>query len=604
MNQHNDDQTSRLKHSLPVQLGVSVLVVVALAFAAALYIVTKQEERDFSEQHEHEARRIATVIAGDLAERMLAGGDAAVWREVSAESKQLGEVSGALRILVLTQDGLVKAGSDPRIVGSRIDITADCTACDGTRLEDFPTAQTVLTPDGERNLRVVNAIPNLPRCHTCHDATRPIRGYLSIDFDLGSLDRSVKERRTSMVIVGLAACLMLMTLVILLFRRLAMRSIKALLFGVQSLASGNLAARVRIFGQNELSLLARHFNRMAERLEDQVTRIAAAHTESTLLYTLVVEASKNLETTEFTSGVSKVILEKLRPKHVAFFLEGANAEWICAYGGQRQTQSMEHGTGGLIPTLHSDTAQIRMLLEDTPQQLVFEACRDRTIRTGRDADGLAFAIPVVAEAQQIGLLVCSGIPSTSHINEEMLANLGAHLALAAGNSRNYTGAITDALTGLRNRRYGMARLDDAVFAAKRYGSGLAVAMCDIDHFKRVNDTYGHPAGDAVLREVGGRIAASVRKADIAVRYGGEEFMLILPEAAADKLLPIGDKVRRVIAEAPVALSAGIAPLSITLSVGVAAFHSATDSAETLIARADGALYRAKESGRNRVEVDA
>jgi diguanylate cyclase (GGDEF)-like protein len=244
-----------------------------------------------------------------------------------------------------------------------------------------------------------------------------------------------------------------------------------------------------------------------------------------------------------------------------------------------------------------------MLLVGTPPQLVPDACRFRTIQVGRDAGGLAFAIPVVADEQQIGLLVCAGIPETSHMNEEMLANLGAHLALAAANSRNYTGAITDALTGLRNRRYGMARLDDAVYASKRYGSALAVAMCDIDHFKRVNDTYGHPAGDAVLREIGSRIAASVRKSDVAVRYGGEEFMLILPEAAADGLPAIGEKVRRAIAAAPISLGAGTAPLCVTLSVGVAAFHAATDSAETIIARADGALYRAKEAGRNRIDVD-
>lgn len=83
--------------------------------------------------------------------------------------------------------------------------------------------------------------------------------------------------------------------------------------------------------------------------------------------------------------------------------------------------------------------------------------------------------------------------------------------LAAINSRNYTGAITDGLTRLKNERYGLIRIEEAVYAVKRYKSGLGLLMCDIDHFKRVNDTYGHPAGDAVLREVSRRIAACVRE---------------------------------------------------------------------------------------------
>ena len=128
-------------------------------------------------------------------------------------------------------------------------------------------------------------------------------------------------------------------------------------------------------------------------------------------------------------------------------------------------------------------------------------------------------------------------------------------------------------------------------------------MCDIDHFKRVNDTYGHPAGDAVLREVCRRIAACVRKADIAVRYGGEEFMLILPEADVNSLLAIGEKIRLAVATSPVGLGAVGGSLAITLSVGIAAFHADVDSADSLIARSDRMLYRAKENGRNRVELD-
>jgi two-component system cell cycle response regulator len=190
------------------------------------------------------------------------------------------------------------------------------------------------------------------------------------------------------------------------------------------------------------------------------------------------------------------------------------------------------------------------------------------------------------------------------VQRELLIHLGANLALAAANSRNYSGAITDSLTRLRNKGYGLVRLDEAVYTAKRYRTGLALAMCDIDFFKRVNDVHGHQTGDAVLKEVSRRIAASLRRSDIAVRYGGEEFMVIIPQATAEATAAIGEKIRQAIAAAPVEMGVGQDSIAVTLSVGVTAFHAETDTAESLIARADAALYSAKRGGRNRVEVDA
>jgi two-component system cell cycle response regulator len=128
-------------------------------------------------------------------------------------------------------------------------------------------------------------------------------------------------------------------------------------------------------------------------------------------------------------------------------------------------------------------------------------------------------------------------------------------------------------------------------------------MCDIDYFKQVNDRYGHLAGDAVLREFGRRLAGCVRKADIVVRFGGDEFMLILPDAAANSLAEIGEKIRDAMAREPFGLGAAGGAVTITLSMGIVAIRVTDDSFETLIARADSALYRAKQGGRNRIETD-
>jgi diguanylate cyclase (GGDEF)-like protein len=246
---------------------------------------------------------------------------------------------------------------------------------------------------------------------------------------------------------------------------------------------------------------------------------------------------------------------------------------------------------------------LRPLLAGVPAQMVADACRTQKLQLRSDAGGVDFVLPAVADKTLVGLLICIGVPATIQVGEYLLEKLGMHLALVASNSRNYTGAITDGLTRLKNKRYGLIRLEEAVYTAKRYKAGLGLMMCDIDHFKRVNDSYGHPAGDAVLKEVSRRIAMSVRQADIAVRYGGEEFMLILPETEANQLVAIGEKIRQAVAASPVELGAIGVSLPLTISVGVAALHPDSDNGEILIARADAALYRAKEGGRDRVEFE-
>lgn len=596
----------RLLDSIPARLGLGVLTLTLLAATLVLVVVARQETQRFTEQRIGEARKLAASVASDLSSRMLAGGGATVWASVSTAATGYADAIGAAAIQVLTAEGTVKASSEPAAMGRRIWMRAnpDCPGCDSVGGEGLPASATVSTPRGAHLLRVVNAIPVSNACLQCHADKKQPQSYVLIDFDLAPLERANRERQTAILGMGLAASLVLVALVTLLFRRMVMRPVDRLTQAMARIARGDLSARSPVLGRNELGLVARHFNHMAGRIEQQLARIEAANTESELLYTLVVEASKNLETGEVAVGVARVLLQKLRLRHAAFFLETADGGWTCASGGTIRDERVTSGEGALDALLSTGGTQLRSQLDGMPTHIVANACRARKLMMARNAGGLTFALPVVAETRLVGLLIGVDIPANIRVGEELLENLGVHLTLASINSRNYTGAITDGLTRLKNKRYGLVRLEDAVYAAKRYKSGLGLLMCDIDHFKQVNDTYGHPAGDTVLKEVSRRIAACVRKADIALRYGGEEFMLILPQTEAPALAAIGEKVRQAVAATPVGLGATGVSLPLTISVGVSAFHADTDSGETLIARADAALYRAKEGGRDRVELDA
>lgn len=165
-------------------------------------------------------------------------------------------------------------------------------------------------------------------------------------------------------------------------------------------------------------------------------------------------------------------------------------------------------------------------------------------------------------------------------------------------------AVTDGLTGLHNRRYLDSHLKILFNRAQARGRPLSVCITDIDRFKQVNDSYGHDAGDDVLREFAARIRATVRGADLACRYGGEEFVVVMPDTSAEAAAAIAERLRSMIEDRPFTLRTSPATLHVTASMGIATFAPGVDTPEQLLKQADRALYQAKSSGRNRVVAAA
>lgn len=166
--------------------------------------------------------------------------------------------------------------------------------------------------------------------------------------------------------------------------------------------------------------------------------------------------------------------------------------------------------------------------------------------------------------------------------------------------RGITLALTDELTGLYNRRYLFAHLNEVLGRMAEGGNETALMLFDIDHFKQVNDRFGHPAGDEVLRDLAARAMRQVRSVDLVGRLGGEEFVVVMPETSLSGAVVVAERLRVAVADEPFILQDNGGKLPITVSVGIAVTGKETDTLESLLKRADEALYAAKNAGRNRV----
>jgi len=231
----------------------------------------------------------------------------------------------------------------------------------------------------------------------------------------------------------------------------------------------------------------------------------------------------------------------------------------------------------------------------------------RRLFPGREMIRSVAILPLIRRSQLVGALnLGSQDPTrfTRHHATDFLDRLATIGAVCLENATNrehlIISGLTDALTGMHNRRYLEKRLDEEIARSRRYQQPLSCLFIDADHFKRINDLYGHSAGDLVLQEIALRILECLRASDVATRFGGEEFALLLPQTDTNEAFKIAERIRLRIAEHPVTLESG-KELSVTLSLGISSLDLATpkDPGKQLLADADAALYEAKRQGRNR-----
>lgn len=245
--------------------------------------------------------------------------------------------------------------------------------------------------------------------------------------------------------------------------------------------------------------------------------------------------------------------------------------------------------------------------------IVSDVARDRTVEPFK-RDVLAsypvlslFYVPVTYEEKLLGILgghKCESEAQWTSENKSFLRSVAGQVAAGVTNARLYARvqrqATTDGLTGLYNHRTGQEKLTEQLRLAERYQRNVAVVMIDVDHFKQINDTYGHPAGDTVLKSVASQVRSDCRDVDVPVRYGGEEFLLILPEINQEGAVVVAERIRKNLSRLPIRHED--IEINVTASLGVAAYPEDASSQQQLLELADRALYMSKRLGRDQVHT--
>jgi diguanylate cyclase (GGDEF)-like protein len=209
-------------------------------------------------------------------------------------------------------------------------------------------------------------------------------------------------------------------------------------------------------------------------------------------------------------------------------------------------------------------------------------------------------IPMLVYSDVIGVInVTNKLDDTGFSDEdvELLKAVADQAAIAINKAQLWEMAVTDSLTGLYVRRYFIVKLQEELHRAERYNKGFSIVMADLDRFKNVNDSYGHTAGDRVLKRVATFLQKNIRDVDIISRYGGEEFVFLLPEADKEEAYTVSERLRKKLADLKFDDLPGI-----TISLGIASYPDDSEDIDRLIKKADAALYTAKQSGRNKVVV--
>ncbi len=440
------------------------------------------------------------------------------------------------KAFILDQDGRIAYSSNEEETGKSLDRFTEesCRGCHQS-VGMPPTASTIMIKEKNVSLhRNITVIFNEEKCYGCHAKENRINGKLIID-------RSLKE--TYSLVFLLEAFIVGTGIVFILF-----------LF---------------IF--------------LSKGFDKYIGEIIRQHTELNLLYTLVGRLSNSIKVEELKEIIVEILSEALDASEVAIVLPSTNMDYKVTgwTAEERKTRRKKVEKGDPLMEVINNW-QDGSLTEEVISE-----------------DNKEIFMPIIKDSARLALIVIKRRDQAFDSGKLFLMKaISSHISVALDNARLYNIAITDELTGLYTIRHLRAHVEKMFSDFMEYGEKFTFLMLDIDDFKKINDVYGHMVGDSVLKDIARCIIDSVKQTDMAFRYGGEEFSVLLPASDIKDGKHVAERIRSRIEDA--VFEKGVHDLKLTISIGVSNCPVNAKTVSDLISKADKALYDAKSSGKNRI----
>lgn len=544
----------KLRYHVTLAIGVTLTVV----FACVAYFYVQSQEQSILTDFKRSLHKVTDSLSKGLSSIMVEN-HAEIMPAYAARLKSL---RGFTEFVILRTDGSeafrdnLSINSVNALLGSQAFATHSKPEHVQNMNPTTPAFSRVLASAGDASYEVVDghgrrqlvfldAIPGGPSCIRCHGADQLVRGVIKVVAPMNTIETEILKMRIQTILV-IGAALILSTLCVgYLLGQSVVHPIEAITGAMARISSGEFDSKVPLQGGGEIKRMAETFNLMTASLKRGYDLLLMERGK----LTTIIEAAR--EAIIVTNANDEIVLIN---KAAAEILEKTDAQirqegFLCLLDDAALMNQLLHGVHTQTVVYRGRTLQVSAASIDT--------------KHGRLMGSAALIRDVTEEHRML----------------DELKRI----------------SITDALTGLFNRRYIDTTLATEFDRAKRTNKPLSVLLLDVDFFKKFNDTHGHDQGDRVLQAVGACMKSSIRHYDSACRYGGEEFVMILPETGVQGACTIGNRLRVAVEEMEVD------GLKVTISLGAATYPGLdVRKAEQLLEAADAALYKSKEAGRNRL----
>ncbi len=579
--------------SLRQRILGSLFLVFTLTLAGALFGLWTYQQDKLVTMTSRRAMQAGFTVEAGLRTAMLANDRQAV-RSIMAEMLKVANLS---EISILDPKGRVVISSKRAKEGQVINRAKEptCLVCHKDTSRPRPGEAAMFVEEGRHFLRSVVKIENRPPCFRCHSAQNAICGILIVDSSLDETFSLIKTVAWRSLLTGLVSFCLVIFLISLIINRFVSRPVKALMEGIKHVEDGDFTHWVEVRGGGEFGEMGDSFNVMSRAIVRYIDEIKAKNNEIASLYTLVQRISETIDLKKLKVIVVNLLVEILDADNIVLALpiddKEGRFELVWKSRGEKHYAS-EYFISSEIPP-HRDLSK---------EELV--GWMDGSYSEARYLDhNTRVLVPLQHKEVRFGLLAVSRKKDNifTHADKSLLPALAHHVEIAFTNAWLYNMAITDELTSLFTKRHFQTKIASLEENYRLTGEGFAVMMIDLDRFKQVNDTYGHVIGDRMLADLAVLIRSNLRMGEIPCRYGGDEFVVLLPINDITTVRMVAERVHKSISEHWFDYE-GLDRVRMTVSVGVACCPQHASSANELVMVADSSMYRAKESGRDRVHI--